>query len=59
MLNYSEPKTIEEVYAQPLWQNKLILIEGQMVNYSAWREAGITNISHIIDNNGKLAFKFC
>jgi hypothetical protein len=54
-LKYTEPKNIKEVYAQPLWQNELLTIEGKMIKYNVWNRAGINNIVHIIDNNGRIA----
>ena len=54
-LKYTEPKNREEVYAQSLWQHELLTIEGKMIKYNAWNSAGIKNIIHILDNNGRIA----
>ena len=54
-LNYKEPKNIHEMLQQPLWNNVLITIDRKLANYETWKNAGITHINDLIDNNGQIA----
>jgi hypothetical protein len=56
-INFQVPKNAKDVVTQTLWQNDLIQIGNNPVTYKSWKNAGITKIVHLLDNNGKIISK--
>jgi endonuclease/exonuclease/phosphatase family metal-dependent hydrolase len=56
-LHYIIPENAADIVLQPLWHNDLIQIGKKNANNVLLKQAGITHMIHLIDQNGKIRSK--
>jgi len=50
----TEPKSIDELKHEVLWNNKFILIDQKPVLYKKWQKNGVTHVQDLFQSGGKL-----